>query len=198
MTQGDFDAPSWTPVGDDETYGRFMRIRHFDCTMHEQDIRATIGAPSPLEPEALRSCLDEVETGLGYIVGRRAGAPDGSRVRIDLSGPVPTSYSVVVDGRAAVVPSFEGEPTVGLEMPADLFLRLTGGGPTDRRGFQARSGGPAIRSWRTAWSPISRSPSDLGERTEGVAVDPVDGPLVLRPGADRAVEGEGRLVPVEH
>jgi uncharacterized protein (TIGR03083 family) len=127
MTQADFDAPSWTPVGNDETYGRFMRIRHFDCTMHEHDIRATIGAPARLEPDALRSCLDEVETGLGYIVGRRAAIPDGSRVRIDLSGAAPTRYSVVVDGRAAVVPSFDGEPTVALEMPADLFLRLTGG-----------------------------------------------------------------------
>jgi uncharacterized protein (TIGR03083 family) len=140
MSQEDFDAPSWTPAGKDETYGRFMRIRHFDCTMHEQDIRVAIGAPSRLEPEPLRSCLDEVETGLGYIVGRRAGLPDGSRVRIDLSGPLPTTFFVVVDGRAAVVPTFEGDPSVGLEMPADLFLRLTGG----RVDGQARIG-PEIR-----------------------------------------------------
>ena len=147
MTQDDFDAPSWTPAGNDETYGRFMRIRHFDCTMHEQDIRATIGAPAPLEAEALRSCLDEVETGLGYIIGRRAGAPDGSRVRIDLSGPVPTSYSVVVDGRATVVPSFEGEPTVDLEMPAELFLRLTGGRADGQARIQSevrRTGDPDL------------------------------------------------------
>ena len=39
MTQADFDAPSWTPAGRDETYGRFMRIRHYDCFMHEHDIR---------------------------------------------------------------------------------------------------------------------------------------------------------------
>ncbi|MEI2696799.1 MAG: maleylpyruvate isomerase family mycothiol-dependent enzyme [Microthrixaceae bacterium] len=39
MTQADFDAPSWTPVGRDETYGRFMRIRHFDIYLHELDIR---------------------------------------------------------------------------------------------------------------------------------------------------------------
>ena len=127
MTQEDFDAPSWTPVGGDETYGRFMRIRHYDCTMHEGDVRAAISAPADLEPERLGSCLDEVETGLGYIVGRRAGMPDGSRVRIDLSGPLAASFFVVVDGRAAVVPSFEDAPSVGLEMPADLFLRLTGG-----------------------------------------------------------------------
>ncbi|MBV8462069.1 MAG: maleylpyruvate isomerase family mycothiol-dependent enzyme, partial [Acidimicrobiales bacterium] len=43
MSQADFDAPSWTPVGKDETYGRFMRIRHFDCFMHEQDMRLAVG-----------------------------------------------------------------------------------------------------------------------------------------------------------
>ena len=127
MTQDDFDAPSWTPVGNDETYGRFMRIRHFDCTMHEEDIRAAVGAKSRLEPDSAQACLEEVETGLGYIVGRKAGLPDGSTVRIDLSGPGGTTYFVAVDGRAAVVPSLTGAPTVGLEMPVDLFLRLTGG-----------------------------------------------------------------------
>jgi uncharacterized protein (TIGR03083 family) len=127
MSQADFDAPSWTPVGNDETYGRFMRIRHFDCTMHEHDVRAGVGKPAHLEADALGSCLEEVETGLGYIVGRRAGLPDGSRVRIDLSGPVNATYFVEVAGRAAVVPSLGGAPTVGLEMPAELFLPLAGG-----------------------------------------------------------------------
>ena len=147
MTQEDFDAPSWTPVGGDETYGRFMRIRHFDCTMHENDVRAAVGASARLEPEGLRSCLDEVETGLGYIVGRRAGLPDGSRVRIDLSGPVSATYFVAVDGRAAVVPGFEGDPTVGLEMPADLFLRLTGGRADGQKRIATevrRSGDPEL------------------------------------------------------
>ncbi len=80
------------------------------------------------------SALDEVATGLGYIVGRRASMPEGSRVRIDLSGPAGRTYLVLVEGRAAVVDSFDGPPTVGIELPSPLFLRLTGGrhddGPT--------------------------------------------------------------------
>ena len=127
MTQEEFDAPSWTPAGNDETYGRFMRIRHYDCYLHEHDIRAALGiAPRP-DVEDISSALDEVATGLGYIVGRRARMPDGSRVRIDLTGPVPATYLVAVEGRANVVASFDGPPSVGLEMPAMLFLRLTGG-----------------------------------------------------------------------
>ena len=47
MDQAGFDAPSWTPAGRDETYGRFMRIRHFDCYLHEQDIRLALGIVGP-------------------------------------------------------------------------------------------------------------------------------------------------------
>jgi uncharacterized protein (TIGR03083 family) len=127
MGQADFDAPSWTPAGKDETYGRFMRIRHFDCYLHEQDIRLALGLPARETVGDLNSSLDEVATGLGYIVGRKAGLADGSRVRIDLTGPVRRTFLVQVDGRAAVVDALDGEPTVGIELAALRFLRLTGG-----------------------------------------------------------------------
>ena len=127
MSQAEFDAPSWTPAGKDETFGRFMRIRHYDCYLHEQDIRLALGLPPRESAPDLASSLDEVATGLGYIVGRRAGMPDGSRVAIVLTGPVPRSYFVQVDGRAAVVEALDDDATVGIELPAMRFLRLTGG-----------------------------------------------------------------------
>jgi uncharacterized protein (TIGR03083 family) len=130
MTQDDFDAPSWTPAGHD-TYGRFMRIRHYDCFMHEHDIRSAVGAPPRRAAADVRSALDEVSTALGYIVGRRAGFPDGSSVRIDLCGPVSATYLVQVEGRAAVVDTLGPPPTVGVELSALLFLRLTGGRQDD-------------------------------------------------------------------
>ena len=129
MTQSEFDAPSWTPVGTDETYGRLMRIRHFDCFMHEHDIRFALGLPGRPDPDHVASCLDEVATGLGYIVGRRASLPDGSRVEIRLTGEPARTYRVKVDGRASVVDTLEGPATVGIELPAATFLRLTGGRP---------------------------------------------------------------------
>jgi len=127
MTQADFDAPSWTPVGRDETYGRFMRIRHYDCYLHEQDVRVALGLPFRENADDLASSLDEVATGLGYIVGRSAALPDGSRVRIDVTGPVPRTYCVQVDGRASVVDSLDGEPSVAIALGASRYLRLTGG-----------------------------------------------------------------------
>jgi uncharacterized protein (TIGR03083 family) len=127
MSQADFDAPSWTPVGKDETYGRFMRIRHFDTYLHEHDIRAAVEAPFRITEADVTSSLDEVGTGLGYIVGRKAAMPDGARVRIDLTGPGARTWLVSVDGRATVVDRLGGPPTVELTMPAARFLRLAGG-----------------------------------------------------------------------
>jgi hypothetical protein len=104
-----------------------MRIRHYDCFMHEQDMRFALGWSERYEPDDLASCLDEVATGLGYIVGKRAKLPEGSRVQIELTGPLSRSFSVRVGERAEVVDWLDGPPTVGLELPAALFLRLTGG-----------------------------------------------------------------------
>jgi hypothetical protein len=97
-----------------------MRIRHYDCFMHEHGIRFALGLPGRSDPDHLGSCLDEVATGLGYIVGRRASLPDGPRAEIRLTG----------------------EPaTVRIGLPTATFLRLTGGrldgpsGPVDQVGL---------------------------------------------------------------
>ena len=127
MTQEEFDAPSWTPAGRDETYGRFMRIRHYDVYLHEHDIRLAVGLPPRETAADVASALDEVATGLGYIVGRRAALPSGSRVRIDVTGPATRTFLVEVGERAAVVDALEGPPTVSVTLPATRWLRLTGG-----------------------------------------------------------------------
>jgi uncharacterized protein (TIGR03083 family) len=127
MSQADFDAPSWTPAGPDETYGRFMRIRHYDGFTHEHDIREAVGAPFRNEPAVIASCLEETATALGYVVGRRAAIPEGNRVRIELTGPVPTTYLLEVTDRARLVDELADDPTVGLRLPTHLFLRLTAG-----------------------------------------------------------------------
>jgi uncharacterized protein (TIGR03083 family) len=111
-----WDEPSWTPVGQD-TYRRFMQIRVFDSWVHEQDMRAALGKAGHADGPAAEQAIDEIERALGYIVGKRAGAPEGSRVTIELTGPIHRSIHVSVDGRAAVVPTLSG--------PADVVVRLS-------------------------------------------------------------------------
>ena len=79
-----------TPAGPD-SYGRFMRVRIFDCWMHEHDIRDAVGRPpataSSTGPTA-DLALDEMAASMGFVVGKLGGAPDGSRVRLELTGPL--------------------------------------------------------------------------------------------------------------
>ncbi|MDP7721851.1 maleylpyruvate isomerase family mycothiol-dependent enzyme [Mycobacterium sp. TY814] len=132
MSEDAWNAVSFTPAGPD-SYGRFMRIRVFDCWMHEQDIRIGLQRPSSdedLQGPALRLSLDEVETSMGFVVGKLAKAPEGSRVLFDLTGPAAHEIRVSVDGRAQLVDDFGGqEPTATIRVDALQFTRLAGGRP---------------------------------------------------------------------
>jgi len=126
ITPEQWSAVGFTPAGQD-THGRFMRIRVMDCWMHEQDIREAIGRPGHDAGPVVELVLDELQQSLGYVVGKKAGAPDGSSVTFRLTGPAARDIHVLVDGRATVVDSLPGSATVTLTMPALLFTRLTGG-----------------------------------------------------------------------
>jgi uncharacterized protein (TIGR03083 family) len=108
----EWDAVTMTPTGPD-SYGRFMRIRVFEL--------ASIGASL---------AVDEIAATMGYVVGKLAKAPDGSRVQFDLTGPLARTVRVSVDGRAAVVDDFgDQEPTATIRLDGLQFTRLTGGRP---------------------------------------------------------------------
>lgn len=130
MSEDDWNAPTVTPAGPD-SYGRFMRIRVFDCWMHEQDIRAAVSRPASdaeLAGPAGQRALDEVAASMGFVVGKLGKAPEGARVAIELTGPLGRVIRVAVDGRAAVVDDFGGDaPTTVIRMDGLLFTRLCGG-----------------------------------------------------------------------
>jgi uncharacterized protein (TIGR03083 family) len=130
MDQAAFDEDSFTPAGPD-TYGRFMRIRVMDMWTHEQDIREAVGRPGHLEGLAPATALDEVAAALGYVVGKKAAAPAGSTVRIELTGPLARRIDIEVSDRARVVDALAGEPTTTLTVPGDHFMRLVGGRGAD-------------------------------------------------------------------
>jgi uncharacterized protein (TIGR03083 family) len=130
MPVDDWNAPTVTPVGPD-SFGRFMRVRVFDCWMHEHDIRDALHKPASdteLASPAARLTLDEMVTTMAYVVGKLGKAPDGSRVAIELTGPLARTIRVLVDGRARLVEDFGGlEPTATIRADGVLFTRLAGG-----------------------------------------------------------------------
>jgi len=145
MADADWNQVTATPAGPD-TYGRFMRVRDFDCWMHLQDIRDALGqtAADPAGPAA-RLALDEMAASMGFVVGKLGGAPDGSRVAIVLTGPLERTINVAVEGRAQVVDDFGGQqPTATITLDGLLFTRLAGGRTTVDHGAVVYGGDEAV------------------------------------------------------
>jgi uncharacterized protein (TIGR03083 family) len=132
LSEADWNAVTATPAGPD-SYGRFMRIRTFDCWMHEQDIRHGLGRPpadADLEGPAAQRALDEVTASMAFVVGKLGKAPDGSRVALELTGPLARTIRVAVDGRAALVDDFGADaPTTAIRLDGLQFTQLCGGRP---------------------------------------------------------------------
>jgi uncharacterized protein (TIGR03083 family) len=131
MTEEVWNGVTATPAGPD-TYGRFMRVRTFDCWMHQQDVRQALSRPpsdADLEGPASRLALDEIATSMGFVVGKLGKAPDGARVAFELTGPMARTIRVAVDGRAAVVDEFADVPTTVIRLDGLQFARLCGGRP---------------------------------------------------------------------
>lgn len=130
MTDDDWGAMAATPAGPD-TYGRFMRVRIFDCWMHEQDIREALRRPASdadLDNADARLALDEIAASMGFVVGKLGRAPDGSRIALALTGPLQRTVLVAVDGRGRLVADFAGaEPTTTIRVDGLLLTRLAGG-----------------------------------------------------------------------
>lgn len=132
LSDEEWNTPTITPAGPD-SLGRFMRIRTFDCWMHEQDIRESTARPAPdaeLEKPQVGLSLDEITTSMGFVVAKRGGAPAGSRVQIELTGPLARTIRVAVGEKATVVPDFgDLEPTTTIRLDGWQFTRLCGGRP---------------------------------------------------------------------
>lgn len=142
MTPEEFDVVGWSPLGE-QPYRTFMRVRIFDCWMHEQDMRRGLQRPGHTDSPVVDSALENnILRALGFIVGKKAGAADGESVVFELSDPART-YAVRVEGRARLLGADEtvDEPTVTLAMPFITFVAL-GGGRIDAD--QARAEGATI------------------------------------------------------
>ena len=126
MTDEEILKVGWSPVGE-VPYLRFMHVRVYDSWLHLEDCRAPLGHQSSTGGRPAEMAVAEVTTAAGFGIGKKAGAPDGSRVEVTLTGSVEGVIRVAVDGRAAVVQQLDGEPTVTLTMSYHDWLALTGG-----------------------------------------------------------------------
>ncbi|HEX5587745.1 MAG TPA: maleylpyruvate isomerase family mycothiol-dependent enzyme [Acidimicrobiia bacterium] len=122
-----FDADSWTPQGPG-TVRTLLPFRIFDSYAHEQDMRRALDRPGGTDT---RAAAQAVEMGIGampFVVGKKAGAPDGSTVVFSIAAPLADDVAIeVVDGRARRCDPGVDAPTVRLAMSAATFERLGSG-----------------------------------------------------------------------
>jgi uncharacterized protein (TIGR03083 family) len=125
LTDADLSLPSWTPIGP-RTYGGFLEIRIFDFWVHERDITTPLSWPTDDTGPRAEIALGQVESSIGYIVGKKMGLPDGTSIVFHLTGPIPRDISVLVDGRARQVDRIDN-PTVELITDSTTFIQLAAG-----------------------------------------------------------------------
>ena len=128
MSDAEWAADAMTPAGPD-SYGRFMRIRDYDCWVHEMDLRDALGIGVPTDPAPALFALQEMAVVLPYIVGKKAAVPKGSTVTFDFVGLAPLRVDVAVADRATVVDGHDGPADVTLTLDVIDFARLAGARP---------------------------------------------------------------------
>jgi uncharacterized protein (TIGR03083 family) len=126
LTPEEWDKEGFTPEGPGP-YRQFMSIRVFDCWFHEQDIREALDRPGDLEGAVADLSIGRIERGLPYVVGKKAGAPQGTTVVFDVTGNPRVTVPIAVEGRAAVLDAVPADPTARLELDRRTYARLAGG-----------------------------------------------------------------------
>jgi uncharacterized protein (TIGR03083 family) len=129
MTTEQWDAEGFTPEGPGP-YRLFMEIRVFDCWYHDEDIREALARPGFLDGPVADLSLGRIPPkALGYVVGKKAGAPAGSVVVFVVEGaaPIVAAISVPPEGRAVLLAGTPDDPTVRITTDRRTFARLAGG-----------------------------------------------------------------------
>ena len=124
LTDEDLVTEVQTPVGKG-TLADMLQLRLMDTWSHEQDIRRAVGRPGHVEGPAVDGALTYFFKLVPFVVGKRAGAPEGASVVFDVGNRIVPVQ--VIDGRAALVETEPSSPTTRLTMDAATFAALVGG-----------------------------------------------------------------------
>lgn len=110
-------------------YHELLRNRVFDVWVHEQDLRRALGEPGNLDSPAALITRDVLLSALPKAVAHQAGAPAGTALVVDVTGPVEFLRTVRVDasGRGTVDESISLAPDVQLTMGWETYVRLACG-----------------------------------------------------------------------
>jgi uncharacterized protein (TIGR03083 family) len=125
LTDADLAKEITTPAGPG-TVADMLTLRVMDTWSHEQDMRRALSRPGHTEGPAADEAVRYFSQYIPLVVAKRAGAPDGSTVVIEL-GDRPPLVVAVNDGRGAVADAVPDDPTALVRMPVATFAAVVGG-----------------------------------------------------------------------
>lgn len=126
MDETQWQAQTQSPIGP-VSYGRFMRVRLFDCWMHELDIADALGVRVDEGGPRGELAFQEFAQTVPRVIAKVGKAPEGSRIAFELTGPLARTLRIAVEGRARYVDAFDGPPTTTITLDSGLMVRLGGG-----------------------------------------------------------------------
>jgi uncharacterized protein (TIGR03083 family) len=127
LSDEEWEKVGWSPEGE-RPFHRFQETRVLDSWIHLQDIRDALLEPADDHGPGEEIVLNRFEAALPYVVGKRAHAPEGSLVQINLSGRLARSILIGVEGgRASARAASDDVPTVELTTAVALFWRRAAG-----------------------------------------------------------------------
>lgn len=127
MKPEDWEVEVPTPVGRGSMRER-LSIRIMDAWFHEQDIRRTVGRPGNRDGPVAEFCFGRSQSAMPFVVGKKAGAPDGASVVFEIAGELGATIAIgVADGRAKLLDSVPDSPTVGLGLDFETFMCFCAG-----------------------------------------------------------------------
>ena len=117
----DFAAEMQTPVGP-APMAEFISIRIMDAWVHEQDIRRALNRPGHYDSPAAAQSLNRIIRAMPFVAARRAQAPDGTAVVLNVTGPAGRTANISVDGgRGRELEQAPDNPTVRITLDAETF-----------------------------------------------------------------------------
>jgi len=108
------------------SWRRLLRNRPLDVWMHEQDVRRAVGRPGNLDSTPARHTAEYLAESLGYVLGKKVGAPVGTSLVLNMAGSPPFGFEIDENSRGQRVTP-PASPTVTLRMDLESFIRLAGG-----------------------------------------------------------------------
>ena len=82
--------------------------------------------PGGMDTAPARHTAEYLAESLGYVLGKKVGAPAGTSLVLDMEGSAPFAFEIDENGRGQRLPP-PPDPTATLHMDRESFIRLAGG-----------------------------------------------------------------------